>query len=153
MDLVYYTVRDVVDNCVDDGIVGTNDGDTEDDEVWFHYHQLKKVCEVPKENKLVLDPKKCDFFMRRVEFFGHVMENGTRRPLPGKLLPVEQWPPPKTVTEIRQFLGFANYYSGYIEHFAEMAAPLMDKLKVGRVLGKKASTHPVKLSESDLEVF
>ena len=153
MDLVYHPVRDVVDNYIDDGIVGTSEGSSEDEEVLYHYHQVKRVLEVLKANKLVLDPKKCDFFMRRVEFCGHVMENGTRRPAPGKLMAVEKWPPPNTVTKMRAFLGFANYYSSYVRNFADMAAPLMDKLKVGKVLGKKGSRHPIHLSESDLEAF
>ena len=153
MDLVYHPVRDVVDNYIDDGIVGTSEGNSEDEEVLYHYHQVKRVLDVLKANKLVLDPKKCDFFMRRVEFCGHVMENGTRRPAPGKLMAVEKWPPPNTVTKMRAFLGFANYYSSYVRNFADMAAPLMDKLKVGKILGKKGSRHPIHLSESDLEAF
>ena len=153
MDLIYYPVRDVVDNCIDDGIVGTNEGNTEEEEIWHHYHQIVRVLEVLKANKLVLDPKKCEFFMRSVEFCGHVMENGTRRPAPGKLMAVEKWPAPTTVTKMRAFLGFANYYASYVRNFAEMAAPLMEKLKVGRVLGKKGSKHPIHLSESDLEAF
>jgi hypothetical protein len=153
MDLIYYPVRDVVDNYIDDGIVGTNEGNTEEEEIWHHYHQIVRVLEVLKANKLVLDPKKCEFFMRSVEFCGHVMENGTRRPAPGKLMAVEKWPAPTTVTKMRAFLGFANYYASYVRNFAEMAAPLMEKLKVGRVLGKKGSKHPIHLSESDLEAF
>ena len=81
------------------------------------------------------------------------MENGAKRPAPGKLLAVEKWPLPKTVTEMRGFLGFANYYSSYVKDFAHMAAPLMEKLKVGRVLGKKGSKHPIFLTDSDLECF
>ena len=153
MDMVYYPVRDVIDNYIDDGIVGTDYGDTEEEELWHHYHHLRRVCEVLKENKLVLDPAKCQFFMRQVEFCGHVLENGTKRPAPGKLLSVERWPPPTNVTQMRAFLGFANYYSSYVRDFAKYAAPLMDKLKVGRKLGKKGSTHPVYLSPEDLEAF
>ena len=153
MDLVYFPVRDAIDNCIDDGIVGTNDGETIEDELWIHYHHLRRICEILKEHKLVLDPKKCDFFTRRVEFCGHILENCTKRPAPGKLLAVERWPPPKNVTEMRAFLGFANYYSTYVPEFARMAAPLMDKLKVRRVLGKKGTKHPIYLSESDLQNF
>ena len=153
MDMIYFPVRDCIDNYIDDGIVGTNEGATEEEEILFHFQQLRRICEVLKENKLVLDPKKCEFFTRRVEFCGHVLENGTRRPAPGKLLAVERWPPPKTVTEVRAFLGFANYYSTYVRNFAKLAAPLMEKLKVGRIQGKKGSKHPVHLSESDLKAF
>jgi len=148
MDLVYYPVRDVMDNYIDDGIVGTDEGRTVEEELRFHYAQLRRICEILKAQKLVLDPKKCEFFTRRVEFCGHILENGTRRPAPGKLMAVEKWPPPKNVTEMRSFLGFANYYASYIQDYARMAAPLMEKLKVGRTLGKKGSKHPIYLSKT-----
>ena len=73
MDMVYFPVRDVIDNYIDDGIVGTNEGKTEEEELLFHYAQLRRICEILKENKLVLDPAKCEFFTRRVEFCGHVL--------------------------------------------------------------------------------
>ena len=36
----------------------------------------------------------------------------------------QDWPIPKTVTEIRQFLGLASYYRRYIQQFAGIATPL-----------------------------
>ena len=50
-------------------------------------------------------------------------------------------------------MGFANSYASYVRNFAKLAAPLMEKLKVGRVLGKNGFKHPLHLSESDLEAF
>ena len=91
---------------------------------------------------MVLDPAKCEFFTRRVEFCGHVLEQGTRKPAPGKLLAVERWPPPRNITEVRAFLGFANYYSTYVRDFAKLAAPLMEKLKVAENWGKKVQNTP-----------
>ena len=52
--------------------------------------------------------KKCCFFCTSVEFCGHVLEGGERRPAPGKLMAVERWEAPKTVTALRGFLGFAK---------------------------------------------
>jgi hypothetical protein len=46
-----------------------------------------------------------------------------------------------------------NYYSSYIPMFAEKAAPLQEKLKVGRDLGKKGSKFPIHWSPEDLETF
>ena len=143
MDLVYHPVRDVIDNYIDDGIVGTLFDGPEEEEILDHYHQLRRVLSTLEDKKLVLDPKKCEFFMRQVEFCGHMLENGTKRPAPGKLMAVERWPPPRNITEARSFLGFANYYSSYVRNFAALAAPLMEKLKVGRVLGKKGRSTPL----------
>ena len=38
-------------------------------------------------------------------------------------------PKPKTVSELRAYLGFCNYYSGYIKMYAEYAAPMTTMLK------------------------
>ena len=67
--------------------------------------------------------EKWHFFMRQVEFCGHILREGTRSPAPGKLLPIQQWELPKTVTELRGFPGLFNYFSEYVEHYAEFAAP------------------------------
>ena len=139
MDVVYAPVQDVVDNYIDDGILGTDLDGTQEEELLHHDRQLRKVLDVLKRNFLVLDPKKCLFFARRVEFCGHVLEIGTRSPAPGKLRSVELWPLPETITELRGFLGFANYYHTYIPNFSFLATPLMEKLKVGRVDGKEDS--------------
>ena len=55
----------------------------------------------------------------------------------------EKWPLPETISELRAFLGFANYYHTYIPIFAHTAGPLMDKLKVGREDRKKGSKKKV----------
>ncbi len=79
--------------------------------------------------------KKCRFLCTSVQFCGHVLEGGERRPAPGKLMSVERWEAPKTVTALRGFLGFANYYSMYIENFSGLAAPLTELLKVDKESG------------------
>jgi hypothetical protein len=61
--------------------------------------------ELLKADKFVADPKKCKFFVKEVEFCGHVLGNGTRRPAPGKLMAIERWQLPRTISELRAFLG------------------------------------------------
>ena len=50
---------------------------------------------------------------------------------------------PGTVTALRGFLGLTNYYSSYVHNYAALAAPLMGKLQVNRLDGKKGSLKPV----------
>ena len=59
--------------------------------------------------------------------------------MPGKLSAIAKWELPETVTALRSFLGFCNYYSTHIQGLARMAASFWDKLKVGRIEGKKGS--------------
>jgi hypothetical protein len=74
-------------------------------------------------------------------------------PAPGKLKALQEWQVPRTVSELRGFLGLANYYACYVPDFAEFAAPLQEHLKVDRVTGKKGSKAPVKFTEADLRAF
>ena len=52
---------------------------------------------------------------------------------------IDHWEEPKTVSELRAYLGFCNYYSGYIKMYAEYAAPMTTMLKGNRVETKKGS--------------
>ena len=79
--------------------------------------------------------------MRRVEFCGHVLGGGTRTPAPEKLATVQQWQLPPTVTALPAFLGVCNYYAGYVRMFADLAAQLMEKLKLPKELTKAGSKH------------
>ena len=42
---------------------------------------------------------------------------------------LEHWEKPKTVSELRAYVGFCNYYSGYIKMYAEYTAPIRAMLK------------------------
>jgi hypothetical protein len=118
-----------------------------------HDRDLRRIMDVLKQNQFICDPRKCHFFVDEVEFCGHILCGGTRRPAPGKLKCVEKWALPQTVSEMRAFLGFTNYYSVYIHKYAEIVAPLQDKLKVPRAEGKKGSKKKITWSESDIQAF
>jgi len=57
------------------------------------------------------------------------------------------------VSEIRGFLGFANYYSAFFPGYAGLAAPLMDLLQVGKFEGRKGSKVPVYFQPEHHEAF
>ena len=43
---------------------------------------------------------------------------------PAKVEVVQNWERPKSVTEIRSFLGLAGYYRRFVKGFSSLAAPL-----------------------------
>ena len=63
---------------------------------------------------------------------GHLVGNGQRWPIPGSVAALEHWEKPKTVSELRAYLGLCNYYSGYIKMYAEDAALMTAMLKGNR---------------------
>jgi hypothetical protein len=145
-------VRDIATPYIDDILIGTTVGEGED-LLEAHDRDLRRVLEVLKIEVLVADGKKAQLFVKEVEFCGQILGNGTRRPAPGKLRAIEKWEVPKTITALRAFLGFTNYYNTYIHMYAEVAARLQDKLKVPREVGKKGSKQRVEFDEEDLKAF
>jgi putative transposase len=143
---------DCADPYIDDIIVGSN-GETVEELLRNHARDVRRVLDTLRQNNLVCSPKKSHFFMRQVEFCGHILREGARSPAPGKLLPIQEWQLPGTITELRGFLGLCNYFSEYVDHYADYAAPLMEKLKVGRVEGKKGSRVRVEWTPSDVQAF
>ena len=47
----------------------------------------------------------------------------------GKVQVIKKWPVPSKVTELRSFLGLANYYRKFIKGYSKMVSPLIDLLK------------------------
>ena len=112
---------------------------TENELLLQHDKDLRNVLDRLAEHKWVVDPKKCVFFARRVEFCGHVLGEGNVDPSPGKMAAVQLWEPPTTIIALRAFLGLCNYYSGYVRMYADLAASLQEKLKLPKEQTKAGS--------------
>ncbi|RVW84176.1 Retrovirus-related Pol polyprotein from transposon 17.6, partial [Vitis vinifera] len=84
------------------------------------YHQLRTL----RDKQLYAKLKKCEFWLDRISFLGHVVSNDGISVDPGKVDAVANWRRPSTMTEIRSFLGLAGYYRRFIEGFSKIALPL-----------------------------
>ena len=140
------------DPYIDDVIVGSQ-GTTREEALKNHERDLRQVLDRLKEHKLLVGPLKTKLFMREVEFCGHVLSEGRKQPAPGKLLSIQKWQLPQTVTQLRGFLGLTNYYSCYVDHYAEFAGPLMGKLQLSREDGKKGSQKRLTWRKCEIESF
>jgi ribonuclease HI len=67
---------------------------------------------------------KCEFWLKEVSFFGHVVSNGGISVDLGKVRDVLNWKPPTDVGKIHSFLGLARYYKWFIEGFSKLAKPM-----------------------------
>ena len=73
--------------------------------------------------------KKCDFWMEKVHFLGHVIFKKGVSVDPDKVETIVNWPRPTNITEVRSFLGMASYYCRFIEGFSTLALPLTKLLR------------------------
>ena len=102
---------------VDDVLVGT-DSEERHDEI------VAEVLKQLEENDLYMKPEKCSWKTSKVNFLGVVMDQGKIEMEEEKVEGVLNWPVPKTVRDVRKFLGLANYYRRFIKNFAALAKPL-----------------------------
>uniref|UniRef100_A0A1X7UGW1 Reverse transcriptase domain-containing protein n=1 Tax=Amphimedon queenslandica TaxID=400682 RepID=A0A1X7UGW1_AMPQE len=72
---------------------------------------------------------KCELATDHCDYLGHVIGNKVVRPENEKLHAVQSFPIPKTMTDVRAFLGRTGYYSRFIPDYAAVAVPLTDLVK------------------------
>ena len=89
-----------------------------------HLSHLDSVLQRLKNAGLKVSAKKCNFFQDKVTFLGHIVSQDGISTSPDKIAAVKDWPTPKTVTDVRSFLGTCSYYRRFIKHFADIARPL-----------------------------
>ncbi|GJR64688.1 hypothetical protein Tco_0010753 [Tanacetum coccineum] len=89
-----------------------------------HEEHLKIILELLKKEELYAKFSKCEFWIPKVQFLGHVINSEGIHVDPAKIESIKDWTSPKSPTEIRQFLGLAGYYRRFIEGFSKIAKPM-----------------------------
>ena len=92
---------------------------------------LRIVLQRLREHKLFVKFSKCDFWLKEVQFMGHVISKDGIFVNPGKIQDVLNWSAPTSVPEIRSFLGLAGYYRRFVPEFSKIARPMTELLKKG----------------------
>jgi len=102
---------------VDDVLVGT-DSEERYDEI------VVKVLKRLEENVLYVKSEKYLWKTNKVNFLGVVMGQGKIEMEKDKVAGVLNWPMPRTVRNVRKFLGLTNYYRPFIKNFGTLTKPL-----------------------------
>jgi hypothetical protein len=94
-----------------------------------HLRHLEAVFSKLREVNLKLNPGKCCFAAKSITFLGHVVSQQGTRPDPSKVTTVAHFPVPRTVTNVRSFLGLTGYYRNYVRGYSRLAIPLFELTK------------------------
>ncbi|GJW17233.1 putative reverse transcriptase domain-containing protein [Tanacetum coccineum] len=85
---------------------------------------LKVILELLKKEESYAKFSKCEFWIPKVQFPGHVIDSQGIHVDPAKIESIKDWASSKTLTKIRQSLGLAGYYRRFIERFSKIAKPM-----------------------------
>ena len=89
-----------------------------------HLTHVRTVFTALREQQLYCKPSKCLFGATETLYLGHIITGSTIAPDPQKLEAVKEWPVPKSVSDVRSFLGFANFFRRFVPHYADIARHL-----------------------------
>ena len=103
-----------------------------------HLCRLRGVFAKLDTAGLKLKPNKCEFFKTRITYLGHIVSSKGIKTDPKKVEAVKNWTVPKSVKDVRSFLGFTNYYRRFIRGYAKVAKPLNTLVSGNNANCKKA---------------
>jgi hypothetical protein len=87
------------------------------------------VLQLLKEQQLYAKPSKCFFGVKEVEYLGHIVSHEGVKVDPNKIKAMMDWPIPKTLKNLREFLGLTGYYHKFVWNYGRIATPLMTLTK------------------------
>nr|GEV18913.1 putative reverse transcriptase domain-containing protein [Tanacetum cinerariifolium] len=128
-----------------------------------HEEHLKLILKLLKKEELYAKFSKCEFWISQVQFLGHVINSKGIHVDPAKIELIKDWVFPKSLTEIRQFLGLIGYYKRFIEGSENfivycdashkgLGVVLMQNEKVIAYASRQRKIHKKNYTTHDLEL-
>jgi hypothetical protein len=96
---------------------------------------VDRVLHLLSQHQIFLKQSKCAFGTSKVEYLGHVVGKDDVRVDPKKIEAMQDWPHPKSLKNLRGFLGLTGYYRKFVKNYEKIAAPLTAILKITLSLG------------------
>ena len=113
-----------------------------------HAEHLRIVLSRLREHKLYAKFSKCEFWLSKVPFLGHILSRDGISVDPSKVQEVMDWKAPTLVHEVWSFLGLAGYYRRFIPNFSNIAKPITRLLqndeKLSWMLECEATFHTLR---------
>ncbi|GJX09134.1 putative reverse transcriptase domain-containing protein, partial [Tanacetum coccineum] len=113
---------------------------------------LKLILELLKKEELYAKFSKCELWLSKVQFLGHVIDSEGIHVDPAKIESIKDWASPKTPTKIRQFLGSENFVVYCDASRKGLGAVLMQREKVIAYSSCQLKIHEKNYTTHDLEL-
>lgn len=97
-----------------------------------HISVLVRIAEEFKKANLTLNIEKIYFCVTQVKYLGYIIGNGGIKTDPDKIEAITKWPVPKTIKQVRGFLGLAGWYRRFIDNFSSITFPISETLSSKR---------------------
>lgn len=101
-----------------------------------HIQTLTLVYEKLSWANLTINFDKCQFFRSSLKYLGFIVDSNGLHTDPGKVSAIANYPTPKTIKDVRRFMGLASWYRRFVQNFATIASPIFDTIR-GLTKGKK----------------
>jgi hypothetical protein len=121
MDKVFGHINDVI-VYMDDIIVASST-------IAEHKIDLMNVLMALRNAGFTVKPKKCNIGSKEINILGHIINEYGVQIDKTKIEAIEKVPIPRTMRQIRSFLGMCTFYSRFIKHYADIAEPITRLLK------------------------
>lgn len=120
-----------------------------------HLNNLKIVFETLQSANMKIQLDKCEFLKNEVEFLGFIISADGIKTNKKKVQAIVDFPLPKTLKEVRSFIGMSGYYRRFVMDYAQLAKPLTSLLRGedGRVSKYASKNREVSLNEKAIEAF
>lgn len=123
--VIPYHLRDRVHPYLDDLLITT-------ETLEEHLSLLKDVSDRLRAAGLTVNMEKSKFLLREIDYLGYVVGSGCLRPNQDKVRAIAEFPVPKTVRQLRRFLGVTGWYRRFIANYSNKAFALTELLKGGK---------------------
>lgn len=114
-----------------------------------HMQHLRMLFKRLAEYGVLINTSKCVFGKPEIDFLGYKVSAVGIQPLETKVNAIQEYPPPKTVKDLRRFLGMLNFYRRLIPNAASIQAPLNELLSGPKTKG----SQEISMTPALLEAF
>ena len=82
-----------------------------------HVQHVDTVLKLLEEKQLYAKISKCFFGVQEVEYLGHIVSHEGVKVDPNKIKSIKEWKVPKTIRQLRGFLGLTGYYRKFVKNY------------------------------------